>query len=67
MQLSEMNGSLRVKKQSLFFQVLLFGKSFRFSDKNRFCFDIIFLRIELGKKEFFHFYLKEKNMKLKTY
>ena len=38
-----------IKKYSLFFQVLLFGKSFCFSDKNRFYFEnIIFLRMELG-------------------
>ena len=35
------------KKHSLFFQILLFGKLFCFSDKNRFKFeDIIILRMK---------------------
>ena len=41
---------IMIKKYSSFFQLLLFGKSFSFSDKSRFYFDnIIFLRMELGK------------------
>ena len=56
---------IMIKKYSLFFQVSLFGKSFRFSDKNRFYFNIIFLRIKLGKKRLFQFFLKEENLKCK--
>ena len=41
---------IMIKKCILFFQVLLFGKSFHFSDQNKFYFDnIIFLRIKLRK------------------
>ena len=45
---------IMIKKHSLLFQVLLFGKLFCFSDKNRFYFDcIIFLRMKPGKHDFF--------------
>ena len=38
-----------IKKYSLFFQVLLFGKLIYFSDENRFQYDdIIFLRMKPG-------------------
>ena len=39
-----------IKKYSLFFLVLLFGKLIYFSDENRFQYDdIIFLRMKPGK------------------
>ena len=48
-----------IKKHSLFFQILLFGKLFCFSDKNTFSFDdIIFLRMIPGK-----YILKESGIK----
>ena len=44
---------ITIKKHSLLFQILPFGKLYCFSDKNWFQFDdIIFLRMKRGKKIF---------------
>ena len=52
-----------IKKYSLLFQVLLFGKLLCFSNKNRFSFnDIIFLWMKL-ENNFFQIFLKEGGIK----